>query len=118
MYKGVAEIEGELAAVVSRVIKESTGKGPRKVSVHIKKNMVVTRLEGFMFPGETQLAKSKDGLEQVMGFRKNLGREVTLPVLSKEIANMVGKPVTHFYYDLLPEINEGIAVFLTQGDLE
>lgn len=114
----MVEIEGEIATVVSRIVKESTGKGPRNVSVHIKRNMVVTKLEGFMFLGETQLAKSKDGQQIVWRFRKNLGREVTFPVLSKEIANLIGQPVTHFYFDLIPEINEAVAVFITQNDLE
>ncbi|MDA8234907.1 MAG: Na-translocating system protein MpsC family protein [Clostridia bacterium] len=118
MAGGTLEIEGDIAAIVSRVIKESTGKGPRNVTVYIKKNMVLTRMEGFMFPGETKLAKSKDGMEQVMLFRKNLKREVTLPVLSEEISNLVGQPITRYYFDLQPEINEGVAVFLTQGDLE
>lgn len=111
-------LEKAIAALIARTLKEQTGKGPRKVQVYIKKDVILVRVIEYLSTVETHLAESEEGAELVKLFRAKIQKQFTIPQYIHEIQELLGIQVMDCFLDLHPDKNEAIVVFILAQELE
>lgn len=104
-------LEQEMCRGIVRIIKESTGRGPVKSEAFINENNVLVITEGFLLPIEIEISKSENGCRDVRLNRitQAMAKKVRYVEL---ISNVLNRKVTDFFFDINPQSNTAVGVFL------
>ncbi|MDA8235620.1 MAG: Na-translocating system protein MpsC family protein [Clostridia bacterium] len=117
MEQRIEQLEKDIGLIISKVIKQFAGKGPRKVSTYVKKDIITVRINDFLTDMELTMNDSPNGKELVKGFRHSIQEKLTIPMCIEKIQEITASTIDHCYSDLCPHRNEAILVFILIKDI-
>ena len=94
------------------------GRGPKDISAHLNRDMILVRLQGVLTAAEQQLVKSlpsEKGRDLVKQVRTHL-IETARPMMDAMILSITGVRVVSLHHDISTRTGEEIVAFTLAGN--
>ncbi|NMA61682.1 MAG: DUF2294 domain-containing protein [Firmicutes bacterium] len=116
-FRTKGELEAAMGNAVLKFEREYFGRGPREISTHVVKDLVLIRQRGILTPAEEQVRNNPESVELIQRLRETLLRN-NQEVLRVTLQNLTQAQVLALYTDLSVEHSEKFMVFTFDQDLE
>lgn len=116
-FRTKGELEAAMGNAVLKFEREYFGRGPKEISTHVVKDMVLIRQRGILTPAEEQVRNNPDSVDLIQRLREALLKN-NQEVLRIALQNLTKAEVIALYTDLSVEHSEKFMVFTFDQDLE